>query len=56
MKKILPKILIIGAIIAVVGGVLYFVFGRDDWAWCNVYIKSRKLFLKRNGFSSFSMR
>ena len=30
MKKILPKILIIGAIIAVVGGILYFIFGRDD--------------------------
>ena len=30
MKKLLPKILIIGAAIAVIGGILYFIFGRDD--------------------------
>lgn len=29
MKKILPKILIIGAIVAVVGFVMYLIFGRD---------------------------
>ena len=46
MKKILPKILIIGAIIAVVGGILYFIFGRDDWAWLDDYIKSGKSVLK----------
>ncbi len=30
MKKVLPKILIIGAIVAVVGFVMYLIFGRDD--------------------------
>ena len=30
MKKILPKLLIIGVIVAVVGGILYFIFGNDD--------------------------
>ncbi len=30
MKKILPKILVIGAIVAVVGFVFYLIFGRDD--------------------------
>lgn len=30
MKKVLSKVLIIGAIVAVIGVVLYFIFGRDD--------------------------
>lgn len=30
MKKVLSKVLIIGAIVAALGVVLYFIFGRDD--------------------------
>ena len=30
MKKLLPKILIAGVIAAVIGGILYFIFGNDD--------------------------
>ena len=30
MKKILPKILIVGVVVAVIGGILYFIFGNDD--------------------------
>ena len=51
MKKILPKILIIGAIVAVVGGVLYFIFGNDDWDWSSGLFAKREIDFERGDFS-----
>ena len=52
MKKILPKVLIIGIIVAVVGGILYFIFGNDDWGWLSFFVK-REICFEGKRFLSF---